>query len=195
MTPPAIAELVLSAIISEPEIEEVVLGDLAEAWGQVAAVTGRSTANRWYWRQTVQSVPHFVRAWWDHASRATVLRTLGAVSVAYLTTGVFLAGTEFPLRLALGALGFSPDSLLRHVALLILGVGALMSAGAAAALAGRHAPLVTVLTFSFSWLAVMSVAAVFERQPWDGYAIIILLVPSVVVGGVMAVRRLKPATP
>lgn len=61
--PPAVAEFLLSLLLS-PRYREQQLGDLREAHAARVHRTGRFTAWRWYWRQTLRSIaPNLVIRW------------------------------------------------------------------------------------------------------------------------------------
>lgn len=56
MTPPFVARAVLAAVTPPPDYESVA-GDLHEEYMLRAESMGRVRANRWYWSQTLRSMP------------------------------------------------------------------------------------------------------------------------------------------
>jgi putative ABC transport system permease protein len=52
-SPPAAAERLVRAALTDPAWREAVLGDLAEEFARLALRTGARRASRWYWRQAV----------------------------------------------------------------------------------------------------------------------------------------------
>lgn len=69
MRGPRFAEALLRGFISDPELEEAILGDLAEEWSERAERAGSGAASAWYWGQVLRSVPHLLREWWHQQSR------------------------------------------------------------------------------------------------------------------------------
>jgi hypothetical protein len=56
MTPPTLAQALLAAAAPSREFE-IVAGDLYEEYLRIASQRGQSAANRWYWAQTLLSLP------------------------------------------------------------------------------------------------------------------------------------------
>lgn len=50
-------------MIRDRDVQELVLGDFAEEWYDRVSIDGRADADRWYWRETLRTVPHLVRLW------------------------------------------------------------------------------------------------------------------------------------
>jgi hypothetical protein len=69
MRVPRFAEALLRGFISDPDLEEAILGDLAEEWGERAERAGSGPASAWYWGQVLRSVPHLLRHGWLRRSR------------------------------------------------------------------------------------------------------------------------------
>jgi len=61
--PPRVAESLLAALLPSGDCRETVLGDLAEEHADRVATYGVGAAARWYWRESMRTVPHAMRAW------------------------------------------------------------------------------------------------------------------------------------
>jgi hypothetical protein len=76
--PPRAAAWLLGLFASGEE-KELVLGDLSEEYFERALQVGRASARRWYWRQTLKSIPHFVGL----SFRAAPVMTMVAVAAGF----------------------------------------------------------------------------------------------------------------
>lgn len=56
MRPPVLAEALLAAAAPSRDYE-IIAGDLHEEYHCIASLRGRSAADRWYWAQTLRSLP------------------------------------------------------------------------------------------------------------------------------------------
>jgi hypothetical protein len=77
--PPSIAVWLVS-LFAPVEVAESILGDLLEEFSLLALKSGVHTARTWYWRQTIKTVPRFVRS----DLRAATLMTFVAVAGGFL---------------------------------------------------------------------------------------------------------------
>src|SRR5215475_15535418 len=76
-SPPRSAEWLVSLFANS---EDEILGDLSEEFSLLASQSGNAFARRWYWRQTLKSLPHLVFS----AFRESPWLTLAAVAAGFL---------------------------------------------------------------------------------------------------------------
>lgn len=76
--PPRAATWLLG-LFAAAEEDEHILGDLSEEYFERASQTGQRSARRWYWRQTLKSIPHLVGL----SFRAAPVRTTLAVAAGF----------------------------------------------------------------------------------------------------------------
>jgi hypothetical protein len=84
MRPPVLAEAIVSAAAPSRDYE-MIAGDLYEEYRRIASLRGHSAANRWYWTQTLRSLPSLL----SYCRREkSALRTIGValLSLAVLVT-------------------------------------------------------------------------------------------------------------
>ena len=87
MRPPAFAQALLSAVAPSHD-HEIVAGDLHEEYLSIASSRGAKVANRWYWAQTLLSIPSLLsysRANTSALRRIGITLTSLAILVALLT--------------------------------------------------------------------------------------------------------------
>jgi hypothetical protein len=84
MRPPALAEALVAAAAPSRDYE-MIAGDLYEEYRRIASLRGRSAANRWYWTQTLLSLPSLLSYC---RSDKSALRAIGVAvtSLAVLVT-------------------------------------------------------------------------------------------------------------
>ena len=73
--PPRGAAWLISLFASEEETHSI-LGDLSEEFSRLASQSGSAFARRWYWRQTLKSLPHIVFSAFQVAPWSTGLAVL-----------------------------------------------------------------------------------------------------------------------
>jgi hypothetical protein len=79
MRPPALAEALLAAVAPSGEYD-IVAGDLHEEYLRITSLRGQSAANRWYWAQTLLSLPSLLSYSRSHRS---VRRVIGVALSAF----------------------------------------------------------------------------------------------------------------
>jgi hypothetical protein len=84
MRPPALAQALVAAAAPASDYE-IVAGDLHEEYLRIASLRGEKAANRWYWMQTVLSIPSLLSY-----SRSNV-SAVGQIGVALVAFAVLLA--------------------------------------------------------------------------------------------------------
>lgn len=83
MTPPRFAERTLRAVLAEDvELREALLGDMSEGWSMQASASSARAADRWYWKQTLLSLPSLLALW---------CQTIGAYRLSAIATVAILA--------------------------------------------------------------------------------------------------------
>ncbi len=86
-TPPSFAEAMLRAVLSEDvALREAMLGDMAEGWCAQASTEGVHDADRWYWQQTVRSLPSLLGLWCTRVG----LRRLTAIAAIAVVARLFM---------------------------------------------------------------------------------------------------------
>ncbi len=91
MNPPLVPRLIITAIVAPADYESV-LGDLHEEYTWRAARGGRAEAHRWYWSQSLRSVPSLLSYSRAGRSPVTAART---VVVAGITVFVMVLCDDF----------------------------------------------------------------------------------------------------
>jgi len=84
MKPPAIAQALIAAAAPSRDYE-IVAGDLHEEYLRIAHLRGATAANRWYWAQTLLSIPSLLS--YARSNRSVLQR----VCVALIAFGVLVA--------------------------------------------------------------------------------------------------------
>jgi hypothetical protein len=97
--PPRIAVWLID-LFTPYEQTESIPGDLLEEFTDLVSKSGVASARRWYWRQSVQTIPHLV---------ATGLRVALWSVVCAVTVGVLLQwkGSAFPEKAVIAVLSAS----------------------------------------------------------------------------------------
>ncbi len=78
MRPPVLAEALIAAAAPSGEYE-IVAGDLHEEYVRLRHSSGAKAANRWYWAQTLLSVPPLLSC---SGTRGSVFRQIGVALIA-----------------------------------------------------------------------------------------------------------------
>lgn len=77
MRPPVLAEALVAAVANSSDYE-IVAGDLHEEYVRIRYLSGAKAANRWYWAQTVLSIPSLLSY---SRSNGSVLRQIGVALI------------------------------------------------------------------------------------------------------------------
>jgi hypothetical protein len=80
LDPPPRGAAWLLSLFANAEESDSILGDLSEEFSQLASQSGIACARRWYWRQTLKSLPHLIGS----ALRVTPWSTIAAVAGGFL---------------------------------------------------------------------------------------------------------------
>ena len=84
--PPRIAAWLVKLFASTEE--ESILGDLLEEYSDFASKVGVAFARRWYWRQAVKTVAHFVRSGFRDAPWSTSIAAIGGFLLHRFVSGL-----------------------------------------------------------------------------------------------------------
>src|SRR5687768_15483442 len=68
---------------------EFILGDLLEELSQLASKSGIACARRWYWRQTVKTIPHLVAAGFRTAPWTITAVVVGGFLLRWFVSRLF----------------------------------------------------------------------------------------------------------
>ena len=85
--PPRVAVWLVNLFTPAREAESI-LGDLLEEFSQVASKSGVTAARRWYWRQTVKTIPHFFGAGLRVAPWSTAVAVMAGFLLLRLISGL-----------------------------------------------------------------------------------------------------------
>lgn len=153
--PPRFAESMLRAVLTEHvELCEAMLGDLAEGWSTRVSIEGARWADRWYWSQTVRSLPSLLAL----GIRNVGLRELMAITAIAIVARLLMLILQYA-ALVIGTAAMSGRSSIA-IALAIVAwcLGAAMLTGfVIGRLSARHAAVrVGVLCIAVLVLHVVS---------------------------------------
>lgn len=81
--PPRVAVWLVN-LFSQADETESILGDLSEEFSELASQSGPAFAQKWYWRQTLKTLPHLLGS----AYRASPWLTIAAVVGGFLLRGL-----------------------------------------------------------------------------------------------------------
>jgi len=85
--PPRIATRLVN-LFSPSEEGESILGDLLEEYSHLASKSGVPVARRWYWRQTVKTIPHLVDSGFCVAPWSTTAVVVGGFLLLRFVSGL-----------------------------------------------------------------------------------------------------------
>lgn len=206
MREPRIAESLLRGFIPDPDLEDAILGDLAEERQQRAESSGPGPARAWYRGQVVKSIPHLLRHWWLQQGPSRATRTVARVTLVLLL-GTSLAIVSFAglWTASGGTLGPSMTADPHALGMGLLISGAVWAAAAGSFLAWRTpaAPMCHVTVLGLAWIpaTVLPAAIVPPAGPPTWLLVVLPMVLSAltVAGGAVATalratRRRNPDT-
>jgi len=151
--PPRAAERVLTALGTNSDFSDAVIGDLAEEFLLRARWDGAAAARRWYYRECVRVAPYLLRDWWrerrfrdvPHVVKAVVLSSLVVYAVEKVAARALAPAMVAWWRMV----GQSPAYLGTMLCWTLLD-GLLL--GYLVARIGRRAPVVSALVATAWWL-------------------------------------------
>lgn len=189
MREPRVAEALLRGFISDPGLEEAILGDLAEEWSTRAGSDGVVPADAWYWEQVLRSAPHLLRAWWRQQPPGRAVRTLGRVALFLLAAVSLAAVTSIGMLIVAGGgtVQATPD-----VARAMIFAGGIWAGAAGFVLALRTGdpPMVAAVLLGLGWTPATLLAALTHPAPgppdWFFALFPTLLFVLTVAGGALA---------
>jgi len=191
MKPPRIAELILAGFLGDQSLEQAVLGDFHEEWVARMLRDGEGSANRWYWRQALETVPYLFAAWIRLAHWSGGRSMAIAVVMAFIVVTGLSVITGSMMSVFFSALGVPLEHWSARLAWTVVPIACLCAAGAVAARIARRAPLASVAAFGVFLLSfqVLLLVARPEPQPhWNFYVVLTFMLPAVMSGGVLATR-------
>jgi len=86
MTPPALAQALLAAAAPASDYESIA-GDLHEEHARIVSLHGAPAAHRWYWRQTLRSLPALLSY---SRSNASLRRRIGVALISLAVLAAML---------------------------------------------------------------------------------------------------------
>jgi peptidoglycan/LPS O-acetylase OafA/YrhL len=107
MKPPVFAQSLVAAVAPASEYE-IVSGDLYEEYRHIVDVSGSKAANRWYWAQTLLSIPSLLSY---SRSNGSLLRGIGIALIAFsvlIAMAAMLMLVEFVYQALFGSADRSP---------------------------------------------------------------------------------------
>lgn len=188
----------LMRLFADPEEADVILGDLAEEFSLLAHDSGSVVARRWYWRQTLKSLPHLVFATFTAAPWLTLLAALAGFLLRRLLARLPGYAT-FALvdRFAIYQHHFGLYRFLVTTALDIEHVFTFVLIGGFVALLARKREMPPAILLALVWAAMAIVGSVFGAVKTDDYGVLLRLSwyftdSLAVVLGALLVRNLRP---
>lgn len=191
LTPPAITECAVGALVADRALREAFLGDLAEEFAAHCAQHGAARARRWYRGQAARSAPYLIAACWWPATR-TRRRRLGAllagVTAGYLTLLLLHQAAQLMAGLLLTYAGW-----VFVACSLAAGAGCAVLGGYVAARALPDAPLAAAFTLAVvcGALAVTGMlvnGGVMPLWYWGGLQLLLLPLGAC-LGGLLRARQ------
>ena len=181
-----IAESLLRGFIPDSNLEDAILGDLAEERHQRAESSGPGPARAWYRQQVVKSIPHLLREWWVQQSPGQTVRTVARVALVLVlaTSGTVAFAATSPHALSLVVAG-----------VLWAAAGGFFLAWTAPS----GAPMCPAALLGLSWIPAIAAASALLAPPgpptWTlVLAAAILLALSISGGLVATMLRSTPST-
>lgn len=207
--PPRWVERLLSSFGAESSYCDALLGDLTEEFAIRVEEQGLDVAKRWYFRESIRSVPHLLRSWM-HRFGARDLMQLVALSIA---AGFVMRLLGMAIRLAIVvSFGVRPDSLAivdlawrdilteaqgwRWIAA-VLGETPMVVAGFVAASLYAKARMSAAAFFGVSFGAIMVIAVGGRfHAPLPAIALMTSLnVSLILAGGLLRILTGRPSEP
>ena len=204
MNRPPFAERLLRGLLTDPALEDAVLGDLTEEWRSRVTRDGRMAATLWYWGQALRTMPHLLRDWCLSATRrdvglrlANIMVVFGIAAIPTLATHVMTDTRLAVVGVMLGSLSAVDDGLPLTINWLEI-AGIPLAVSAISALIGayvlgsrsRVAPLVSVFWLGTAWFAVSAALPLALHWPsWYVVALPAVLAIATAAGGILAVLR------
>ena len=194
--PPRIAGWLLKLFMAGEQAESI-QGDLLEEFSQIALTSGVAVARRWYWGQTMKTVPHFAAS----GFRGAPVSTLAAVAGGYLLFR-FVYGLPDKLLMALTdryltfwQSHFNTYVFLSTYGIWIVHVIALTIVGCVVALAAKGREMIAAMALSLIVGAMGGVALLWFMATWqaplDGWMLAFQFFDpvAIVTGGVVVRLR------
>lgn len=143
MRPPALAEALVAAA-SPSRDYDVIAGDLYEEYCRIASLNGSSLANRWYWTQTLLSLPSLLS--YSRSERSVP----DAIRIALIALAVLVAmlAVITAIEIVLQAM-FGGAAITRYVSVCINDGGALVFGAILAGTVRTDGPRVAFFTSLF----------------------------------------------
>ena len=204
MSRPPFAERLLLGFLTDPALGDAILGDLTEEWRTQITRDGQMSADLWYWRQAIRTMPHLLRDWCVTATRRDVRIRLAGILVvfgmavlpaaaAHVTANIGLAVARVMLGSLSAVDGGMPLTLnWLEIAGIPLAVSAICAMAGAYVLGSRSriAPLVSVCWLGAAWIAVSAALPLALRWPsWYFVSLPAVLVVATASGGILAILR------
>lgn len=192
--PPLLAELVLAELAGDRDTRDAVLGDMAEEHQARCADVGPGAAARWYWRQTLASVPPLATSALRRARPGAWARAAVAVVAGYAALMLLMLLSDAGLARLMTWLRAGSDAGWPLAASLGIGAACAVAGGWITAAVGRRAPLASAAALGAAFVAVNLIAlfAGASRGPrwyWVGFGIVVL--HGAVAGGLLRLRQLR----
>jgi hypothetical protein len=204
MSRPPFAQRLLLGLLTDPALEDAILGDLTEEWRTRITRDGRTAANLWYWGQAIRTMPHLLRIWCVNATSrdvrlrlAGILVVFGIAAIPAVATHVMTNMSLAVARVMLGSLSAVDGGMPLTLNWLEI-VGFPLAVSAICALAGayvlgsrpRVAPLVSVFWLGTTWIALSAALPLALRWPsWYVVALPAVLAIATASGGILAMLQ------
>jgi hypothetical protein len=208
MSRPPFAERLLLGFLADPALCDAILGDLTEEWRARITRDGRMSADLWYWRQAIRTMPHLLREWCVNTTRRDVRLRLAGILVVFVIAVLPAVTAHVKANISLGVARLMLGSLSAvdggmpltlnwwEIAGIPLAVSAICALAGAYVLGSKShiAPLVSVFWLGAAWIAVSATLPLALRWPsWYVVALPTVLAAATASGGILAMLRPRHA--
>jgi hypothetical protein len=156
---------------------EMILGDLVEERGLLAATLPARQAARWYRRQMLRSIPPVM---WANVRRGIWMKTLGAAIAGYLVAAILIVASDA----AIGTIGTR-----WLMALASLTVGALVMALGGYLASAMRPCAAMVLSVLVGALSILNLFLPTGEETWYKVGLVLVGPAASLAGGRIRIRR------
>lgn len=191
LRPPPLAMWIAESVVSDPDLREAALGDLAEDFAMKAGDDSITAARVWYWSQVARSVFPLSMMSLRRAGLGGWARLIATVLVSYAALAAMVIVSDGWMT------DVSPNVWVLSVISLTSGMVSAVIAGYFAALVGGKTPMLAALSLGLlcAGLSVLMFAGGNDGSPLL-YRIVLMLIvlPSCAFGAMLRTRQLRRRT-
>jgi hypothetical protein len=193
VTPPRLARWLIT-LFTHAEEAESIEGDLLEEFSSIASQSGNGAARRWYWRQTLETIPHMAACGFRAAPVTTLATVVGGFLLFRFVYGLpdtfLMAVTD--RYLYFWQSHFNAYVFLSTDGMLLVHLLALVLLGCVVALAAKGREMIAAMMLGVVVCATGGVALLWfmvtGRVPIDGWMLAFRFADpfAIVMGGALA---------